>query len=59
MDLITTPTTEYRTARLITMVEPSLAERLAAQAMANDRSLSSELRHLLRQAVTLESIGGK
>lgn len=39
------------TARLVAFVEPSLAARIAQLARQNERSISGELRFLLRQAV--------
>ena len=42
-------TTERRDRRLVTMVEPALAERLERLAREQDRTLSSTVRHLLRE----------
>lgn len=39
------------TTRMVTFVEPRLAARIAQLARENERSISAELRLLLRQAV--------
>jgi plasmid stability protein len=42
---------QHPTARLTSFVEPALAEALERQAAQNDRSVSAELRRILRQAL--------
>lgn len=44
-----TITTEHRTVRVAAMIEPTLAQRLEALAVRDGRSVSSEVRYLLRE----------
>jgi hypothetical protein len=45
---------QHPTARVVSFVEPSLAEQIIRQATANDRSVSAEVRRVLRAAYLKE-----
>lgn len=53
MDTLTTREPEA-TVRVTAMVEPSIAERLVAQAFRNDRSIAAEIRVALRAYLRTE-----
>jgi hypothetical protein len=42
---------QHATARVVSFVEPRLAERLEELARKNDRSVSSQVKVILRQAL--------
>jgi hypothetical protein len=48
-------TQEHPTARVTSFVEPTLAERIAESARVNERTISAEVRLILRQHLAVAS----